>query len=219
MKKVYRTLSIRRPFADEIAAGGKRIENRDWGASITGDIALHACGPDGGYIMGIMHVREVIPQDEARKKYPSQGRWISGSLCWVLDRYTPLPEPVRVRGHLGLWPSPPIEPAATAAWEGIDERKLPKCKTRNRDRREQVSRIVREAVSHYTRRPVRERPQPDGNSVDYIVPRILEEDEELELMDRLEDMFDKAGLRVNCEVGIEYTPGVGAGDQLVTVNF
>ena len=84
MKKVYRTLSVRRPFADEIAAGEKRIENRDWGEGITGNIALHACGPDGGYIMGIMHVREVIGWEEAWDKYPSQQESVMGGAecCW-----------------------------------------------------------------------------------------------------------------------------------------
>jgi hypothetical protein len=136
MKKVYKTLSIRRPFADEIAAGEKRIENRDWGEGITGDIALHACGPDGGYIMGIMHVREVIGWEEAWDKYPSQQESVMGGAecCWVLDRYTPLPEPVRVRGHLGLWPSPPIEPAAVSAWEGVEEER-PKRKSKRKTKR------------------------------------------------------------------------------------
>ena len=119
--KSYRTLSVRKQFADQIACGAKRIENRDWGKQFAGqDVALHRSGPGGGDIIGVMHVREVIPYEEAIEKYPGQEEYIFGSLCWVIDRFTPLVRPVRARGKLGTWQSPILPVADEAAWEGVE---------------------------------------------------------------------------------------------------
>ena len=120
-KKSYRTLSVRKEYADQIASGEKRIENRDWGKPFAGkEVALHCSGKGGGYIIGIMHIREVITYEEAMKKYPGQNEHIYGDLCWVIDRYTPLVRPVRARGKLGTWQSPILPVADEAAWEGVE---------------------------------------------------------------------------------------------------
>lgn len=120
-KQSYRTLAVRKEWADLIACGAKRIENRTWGKPFAGqDVALYVSGPGGGHIIGVMHIREVIDGREALKKYPEQEEFIDEDLCWVIDRYTPLKRPVKDRGKLGTWPSPPLELADKPAWEGVE---------------------------------------------------------------------------------------------------
>lgn len=119
--KSYRTLSVQVEWADLIACGSKRVENRSWGRNMAGkDVALHRSGPGGGDIIGVMHIREVITAEEALKKYPDQDEYIGDQLCWVIDRYTPLKRPVRARGKLGTWQSPILPVADEAAWEGVE---------------------------------------------------------------------------------------------------
>ena len=109
-----RAISVREPFASDIASGKKRIENRSWGATITGDVALHRCGR-GGAIIGIMHVACVIPWQQALAEYPEQNEYISGPLCWIVDRFTPC-APLPCSGKLSLWECPELQVAPSPSW-------------------------------------------------------------------------------------------------------
>lgn len=106
MKEKLQALSVREPFASQIAAGVKRIENRSWGATVRGEVALHRCGKDGA-ILGVMHISDVVTREEAVRLFPDQEPHIIGPLCWVIDRFTPCP-PVPCKGRLSLWPCPQI---------------------------------------------------------------------------------------------------------------
>lgn len=76
-----------------------------------GPVALHRCGA-GGAIIGVMWIADVIPAAETLRRYPDQGPYIIGPLCWVIADYRPLPSPVPCKGWLHLWESPPLGPLA-----------------------------------------------------------------------------------------------------------
>ena len=99
-------LSVRDPHASQIACGQKVIENRSWGATVRGPVALHRCGP-GGAVIGVMEIARVIPWEQALKEYPEQDEFIEGPLCWVIASFRPC-VPVPCRGRLSLWESPPL---------------------------------------------------------------------------------------------------------------
>lgn len=113
--KELKALSVKEPFASQIASGVKRIENRSWGSGFAGDVALHRCGKNGA-ILGVMHVSEVLPWVDALAKFPEQDEFIVGPLCWVIDSFTPC-TPVPAKGKLSLWPCPEISLAETPAWQ------------------------------------------------------------------------------------------------------
>lgn len=99
-----RALSVRPEYADAIARGEKRIENRSWGRAVRGPIALHRCGRAGA-IIGVMEISAVLSADEARQRYPEQVAFISGPLCWVIDSFRPC-HPIPCKGRLCLWQAP-----------------------------------------------------------------------------------------------------------------
>jgi hypothetical protein len=97
-----RALSIRSPYAEQIVAGAKGIENRSWRPPAgIGRIAVHRCGK-GGMIIGTVEVVEVVDQAEAMRRYPDQAPYITGPWCWVLANPTPC-APIPISGRLGLW--------------------------------------------------------------------------------------------------------------------
>lgn len=106
MKEPLKALSVREPFASQIASGKKRIENRSWGERVRGDVALHRCGP-GGAIIGVMRISDVVTRERALELYPDQAEYIIGPLCWVIESFTAYP-PVPCAGRLSLWTCPQI---------------------------------------------------------------------------------------------------------------
>ena len=116
---IIKALSIRDPYATQIAAGKKRIENRSWGSNIRGQIALHRCGKNGE-LLGVMNISDVISWEDALERYPEQDEFIGGPLCWVIDSFTPCP-PVPCKGRLSLWECPDIEPLETPAWQALPQ--------------------------------------------------------------------------------------------------
>lgn len=102
-----KALSIKPQYSELIANGSKKLENRSWGANITGNIALHRCGKNGA-IIGVMHISEVITVEEARRRFPSQHKHAFGPLCWVIDKFTPIAE-IPCKGKLSLWPAPDFD--------------------------------------------------------------------------------------------------------------
>lgn len=134
-----RALTVKQPWADAIAHGAKRTENRTWPLPkqyVGARILLHAGAaydPMGRFI---------ITDRAALDSWPDTRRAIiaavtltgchlahhddNGSPCcpvwgepevyhWTLDDVTPLPEPVPCKGQLGLWrPTPAAADAAFA---------------------------------------------------------------------------------------------------------
>jgi len=94
-------LTVKHPFAEQIISGEKRIENRSWGENVRGRIGIH-CGGENGAIIGTVEVVDVLSVVEALNKYPEQGEYISGPLCWVLENPIAI-EPIPCYGRLSFW--------------------------------------------------------------------------------------------------------------------
>jgi hypothetical protein len=57
-------------------------------------------------ILGLVDLVGVLTPEEAIRKFPVQAAHITGPWCWVLLRPRRLPNPIPMRGRLGLWPCP-----------------------------------------------------------------------------------------------------------------
>ena len=97
-----KALTVKPEFARLIMSGEKRIENRSWGKSVRGDIAIHRGGA-GGAVLGVVAVVDVLSAGDASARYPEQSEYIHGPLCWVLDNPRPLQNPIPCKGRLSLW--------------------------------------------------------------------------------------------------------------------
>lgn len=112
----YRGLTIRQPWADAIAYGTKRVENRTWWASrLPVRLLIHAAtGVDRD---AVLPIGEHVPGDRIRgavlavatlteihdPDYCSPWAETEDALHWVLDDVQALPEPIPYKGSLGLW--------------------------------------------------------------------------------------------------------------------
>jgi len=122
-----RGVTIRRPWANLVARGSKRVENRTWrppAKSIGRRIAIHAglgidrapCelfhvapGP-GGVVVAVAVVDRVV--DRVADVPVDDRVWYTGPLGWLLRDVVALPAPVPCRGALGLWRVPEAVEAA-----------------------------------------------------------------------------------------------------------
>ena len=125
-----KALTICQPYAELIARGEKRVENREWPTRYRGPLLIHA-GKSRDWLSGetdlelanefgrriefgaivakcmlvdCLHI-DSIDQGKYDAKYP----WIkgdthaSGTWCWVLASVERLPEAIPWRGAQGLW--------------------------------------------------------------------------------------------------------------------
>lgn len=122
-----RAISVRRPWANLIAAGHKTIENRTWSTGYRGDLLIHAGkswehdGPITALALGITEfaspgrcptgylavarLQDVHPAAGCCVPWGQQG---PGVYHWVLTGVVPLSTPVAGPGQLGLY-RPPAE--------------------------------------------------------------------------------------------------------------
>lgn len=98
-----RALSVSRPWATQIVFGSKRVENRRWRTNFRGPIWIHESGREGRGLLGTVVLADVIPADEALKRFPKQERWIQGPWCWLVINPTRLATPFPCAGALSLW--------------------------------------------------------------------------------------------------------------------
>lgn len=121
-----RALSIRQPWAWTILYAGKRVENRTWYTGYRGPIFLHAGlrvdhsavedlreaiervpAPRPAAYCGAIVATAVLVDCVASSDVPSEQReWANGPWCFILEKVEPLPEPVALRGELGLFAVP-----------------------------------------------------------------------------------------------------------------
>lgn len=129
-------LTIRQPWAELIAAGTKRIENRTWQTNYRGPIAIHAARkPDDpkwknysqadwsrvrylprGAIIATVNLLDIVTLDEiAEDESADQDReFATGPYCWILRNPRRI-RPIYCTGKLSLWdPSPEILEQLTA---------------------------------------------------------------------------------------------------------
>lgn len=128
---MLRALSLTRPWPWAFIHGHKRIENRSWSApfsAIGTTIALHAAkswDEDGCKFIADATGIDVPPRkehpdsvifglcrvvgcastwsDAAHRMPCGQKQWFFGPYGWLIDDFTALPEPVPIKGALGLW--------------------------------------------------------------------------------------------------------------------
>lgn len=112
-----KAITIMQPFADLIASGMKRVENRPWRTHYRGPIAIHAglsrtwlreSDDDEELVFGAViatcELVDCLSIDEARnvpwlRRHPhTQGPW-----CLVLADVQRLDSPIFVRGRQSLW--------------------------------------------------------------------------------------------------------------------
>lgn len=135
MSAEMRALTVCQPYAELIARGEKRVENRSWATDYRGLLAIHA-GKGTDYM-----------EDEDWQKYPdlawgavvavaylvncvryvARGAWshrypwmlthqhAEGPICWVLEDVRRLRQPVSCDGQRGLWSVPTALRAAIEA--------------------------------------------------------------------------------------------------------
>lgn len=120
-----KALTICQPYADLIARGEKRVENRTWSTSYRGTLYIHAGKslqwlkldkgekPPAGMVFGAivaiavlrdcLHINR-IKAGEYDRAYPwlREHTHTSGPWCWVLDTVAPI-GPWPWRGAQGLW--------------------------------------------------------------------------------------------------------------------
>lgn len=131
-----KALTICQPYAELIARGIKRVENRTWATPYRGPLLIHAgkntdwldlSGPPGrdatfDIALSEMQFGAVIARCELvaclpilairslrhEQKYP----WLNdhdhteGPFCWVLENIERLPQPIKCRGAQGIFDVP-----------------------------------------------------------------------------------------------------------------
>lgn len=137
-----KALTILQPWAEMIARGLKRIENRTWPTHYRGPLAIHAGKGMGwmkredpllwperfgvempkaaeltfGAIIAVAELVDCVPIDELPPELEDHA-WASGPWCWILEdvRRT---EPIACAGFLSLWTPPDqIMPSLLASVE------------------------------------------------------------------------------------------------------
>ena len=124
-----KVLTLTQPWASLIAKRYKRIETRSWSTSHRGDLAIHAGRQlettrferylpypiPLSAIVCVVHLLGCIPMTDDlirgwRQVYGEReiemGNFLPGRYAWILGDVLELPEPIKCRGHLGLWNYP-----------------------------------------------------------------------------------------------------------------
>jgi len=101
-----KALTIHQPYAELIASGEKRVENRTWATRHRGHLAIHA-----GSSRVSLNILDV-PFDVEDVPFGAVVAVVNVAWCWVLENVQRLPEPVTVSGKQGLWNLPPDVVAA-----------------------------------------------------------------------------------------------------------
>lgn len=123
-----KALTISQPYASLIASGEKWVENRRWGTSYRGALAIHAGSgtqylsrkeleayPTGCVIaiaslVACINIHQLLRWDRARELAPGitindvlNHKHAEGPWCWVLANVRKLAEPIVCSGKQGLW--------------------------------------------------------------------------------------------------------------------
>jgi hypothetical protein len=119
-----KAITICQPWAELIACGKKRVENRRWRTRYRGPIAIHAglsrrwfgtttyftaeqCEDlPRGVIVAVAELVDCIRIDElSRGRFadPELQEYAYGPHCWILERVRRLDSPIRAIGQQRLW--------------------------------------------------------------------------------------------------------------------
>lgn len=131
-------LTVCQPYADLIARGVKRIENRSWATNYRGPLLIHAGksrawlspGDVSDYVYGAVVAVCVVKDCVRLEKVAAADReYANGPWCWVLGSVVELPAPLKWTGAQGLRDAPAELSRAVgmeldAMLAGLDVRKI-----------------------------------------------------------------------------------------------
>jgi activating signal cointegrator 1 len=119
-----KAITIMQPYAELIARGEKRFENRSWLTHYTGPLAIHAglaAGPQLrqiaadigidlkklplGAVVAVADLLDCTPIENLTA-IQRRSRHAIGPYCWVLDNVQRLEQPIVIPGKQGLWNIP-----------------------------------------------------------------------------------------------------------------
>lgn len=112
-----KALSVRQPYANQIARGIKTLEIRSWSTPYRGPLVICATArPDIGFrahhselgcFICVVDLVKVIPWTQAltREAYCSPGDWFPDMMGWVLENPRQLHH-THIKGRLGLFEIP-----------------------------------------------------------------------------------------------------------------
>jgi activating signal cointegrator 1 len=124
-----KALTIHQPYAELIARGDKRVENRTWRTRYRGPLAIHSGTSTArrleawqyrldfdslplGAIVAVAQLTACIRVEQLRGWLsPVDDPHTEGPWCWVLADIERLAEPIRCTGQQALW-TPPAEVTA-----------------------------------------------------------------------------------------------------------
>lgn len=113
-----KALTIHQPYAELIARGEKRVENRTWRTHYRGPLAIHAGARrlgateyDRKAIVAVVELVDCLQIDVIRRSMflPLDYEWLithphtEGPWCWVLANVRRLTTPIPASGKQGLW--------------------------------------------------------------------------------------------------------------------
>ena len=115
-----RAITVKQPWAELIASGEKRYENRTWPTRHEGPLAIHAArnadeelARDAGIDLdrvtrgAIIAVAKSVRCVTLRELQDELGTTLiehaTGPYCWILSDVVRLPEPIFMQGKQALW--------------------------------------------------------------------------------------------------------------------
>ena len=115
-----KALTICQPWAELIAQGAKRVENRTWRTHYRGPLAIHAGLSRGrvrgsgfseeelsfGAIVAVAELYDVLTLEEVQLCTRHDLTYAEGPLCWMLRDARRLATPIPCRGYQQLWNVP-----------------------------------------------------------------------------------------------------------------
>jgi hypothetical protein len=118
-----KAITIHQPYAELIASGAKRVENRTWQTHYRGEIAIHAAKKGRGArseerelphraIVAVAEIVACVHIDDVRRCSVGEYAWLAdhehatGPWCWVLVNVRRLTKPVECPGRQSLWNVP-----------------------------------------------------------------------------------------------------------------
>ena len=114
-----KAITICQPYAELIASGAKRVENRTWATSYRGELAIHAGksrkfgGTDGmvyGAVVAIARLTRIVWVESIPMFVPPHPEFswlldhvhVEGPWCWILEGVQRV-KPFACRGDRGVW--------------------------------------------------------------------------------------------------------------------
>jgi hypothetical protein len=95
-------LTLKPRLAELVAGGAKTVENRSVRLRFRGKIAIRR-GGNGGGILAVADVVDVVTPEEALRLRPDQKEHICGPWCWLLGNVQKIEPQIPCSGRLGLW--------------------------------------------------------------------------------------------------------------------